>query len=253
MQKLFVYLVLCILCTIPVSNFTMNIQANDSHPLVRILKKYPQNICCVSRDTSIKQPRPHKQQLTLAHITAACNRKLSNTSLVLVQSNFKNLEDAFFEAAETGNIKLLRQYLIHKKLSPQTKDMLGRTALYYAALHGNLDALQFLIQQQGSLTDIDNQGETLLHASVQGGHKHIIEFLLKEGLNVNVTTYSGMTLMHTAAAYGTAAMIRYLKFHKIAIDKQTNSGNTPLHIAHFYKNTEAIHELSQISLSCNLS
>ena len=74
------------------------------------------------------------------------------------------------EKDEHGNLRFLQQKpqsliakkLIHQRADPDVVDARGRSALHFACLHKNLEAITYLIRAGASTTIIDDQGHTPL-------------------------------------------------------------------------------------------
>ena len=98
-------------------------------------------------------------------------------------------------AAEPRLASQLKQRLLNAKLrqidgqDPST----GHTPLYCAARSGNVDAVQYLIEQ-GADPDLKQRtGSTALHAASFFGHPEIVRCLLESGANYKVTNSSNNT------------------------------------------------------------
>lgn len=62
----------------------------------------------------------------------------------------------------------------------------GDTLLHYAARHGHLDVMKFLIQQLGADVEVfNNDYKRPLHEAASMGHEECVDFLLQEGANVD--------------------------------------------------------------------
>lgn len=92
-------------------------------------------------------------------------------------------------------------------------DEWGRTALHYAALHGDLDATtRLLTTEDVNLPDI--HGWTPLHFAAQEANPAAIERLLDAGADIHAVTEKGMPAIYwaaTAASGDPVAAIRLLR------------------------------------------
>lgn len=62
----------------------------------------------------------------------------------------------------------------------------GDTLLHYAARHGHVDIVEYLITQLGFDVDVcNNDYKTPLHEAASMGHKECIRYLLQEGAKVD--------------------------------------------------------------------
>jgi len=74
-----------------------------------------------------------------------------------------------------------------------------RSALNTAAVNGNLEEVQRLVEAGTALDYCDNFGRTALWAVAQRGHKSIIKFLLEHDSCMNMPDCEGVTPMDIAA------------------------------------------------------
>jgi len=68
--------------------------------------------------------------------------------------------------------------------------MFNRTPLHLASQNGNLDVVEYLVNQKA---DINAQANgyspgTPLHLASQNGHLNIVEYLVNQNADINVTT-----------------------------------------------------------------
>jgi ankyrin repeat protein len=156
----------------------------------------------------------------------------------------------------------------------------GNHLLHLAALQGELNAVETLIECHVDVNILNGFGETALHvsASTRVGGKSLVEALLKAGASPNIANDFGKTVIHVASESGNTDIIFVLlsagqtnfmagvaplgftalhfavmsgnveavklfcHYHEL-IDIQTNIGDTALHFATFH---------SQISVSCDM-
>lgn len=75
------------------------------------------------------------------------------------------------------------------------KDAMGRTALFWAALRGDITIVNKLLMKGADPDISDNRGSTPLHCAVTESSGQMIETLLSAGANVNMTDYLGRTVL----------------------------------------------------------
>ena len=110
-------------------------------------------------------------------------------------------------------------------------------SLHQAAIYGNLQHCELLLQRGLSVNTTDSEGRTALFYAVQHEQRRIIEFLLNKGADVNLRdNKTGQTPLHSLAAMGKEALITLL-FRKTGHIVDMNvmefgvEGLTPIHIA----------------------
>jgi uncharacterized protein len=83
-------------------------------------------------------------------------------------------------AAETGDLKGL-QRLLDQLTDINSRDDAGRTALLLATLHGQTEAVEFLLVHGANPDTADVNGVTPLSAAMAGNHSRIIRMLKSAG------------------------------------------------------------------------
>ncbi|CAN0150442.1 unnamed protein product [Scytosiphon promiscuus] len=131
-------------------------------------------------------------------------------------SDYRRFEQAFlrgpFDAARKGNGEILRLLRSHGWDCWET-DRRGRTALFWAAGGGSVEACEALVEGDGGLRPQDQGGDgsTPLFWAVAGvetrrfgtgGHVNVCRWLLDRGADPGTTTHEGNTLAMWAAWAG---------------------------------------------------
>ena len=108
-----------------------------------------------------------------------------------------------------------------------------RTPLAWAAQAGQLDALRQLTGWFGAdvTGDVDARGRTPLHYAAFHGHVGCVEYLLTAGAAGGVADGGGATPLHLAAYAGHASVARVLLKHGVDVNAQNDYDETALHIA----------------------
>lgn len=160
-------------------------------------------------------------------------------------------------AASKGNLEIC-EYLIAQCLSPDVKDTLGFTALYYAAYRDRLECVMFLVkhttaEEHGRLTpmqiaaahghvrivkclvtpeninETNDQGFTSLMAAAMNGQLAVVQELVDRGAGLEFATNNGFRALHLAAEIGNLAIVKLLVAdHQVTVDPKTIQGCTPL-------------------------
>jgi ankyrin repeat protein len=86
-------------------------------------------------------------------------------------------------------------------------NQVGSTAVMYAALHGQYDLVQFLVERKA---EINKPGWTALHFGAANGHVQVVRFLLERHAYIDAESPNGTTPLMMAARQGQATVARLL-------------------------------------------
>lgn len=145
-----------------------------------------------------------------------------------------------WHAAQNGDIAGLKEIVLRAEgdRSVLLVDDKGNTPLHYAAEHGHLDAVTFLIENGADQETRNVEGKTALDLAMQrrnhgiarvmrvyrlcqaaqDGDVVLITKLLAEGVSAEGTTSDGLRPIHYAAMYGQTDAIRCLVDEGVEID-----------------------------------
>lgn len=201
-----------------------------------------------------------------------------------VEGTKKSLHDF---AAE-GNNDALRAALQEPSVKVNEPDLLGRTALYWAAAKGQADTVDFLLMNnanpnlRSSNTDrtplwwaagnghfrivilllknnakpniSDNQKQSPLHWAVRRRHTTIVERLVEYGADITSRDNDGRTPLSWAAEYGfkNDQLLSAMKFREDPVDATDNRGWTPLHWAAKNGNQDVVNWLLKAGANAQL-
>jgi ankyrin repeat protein len=118
--------------------------------------------------------------------------------------------DKLLSAASVGNLQLLQQ-LLDGGLSPDAATSGGWTALHAAAMAGQLEAMQLLIQRGAQV-----EGKTLqgcfapLHSAARAGQTAAMQLLLGAKAEVDVADHKDGRPLHHASKAGTVGAVKVL-------------------------------------------
>lgn len=110
-------------------------------------------------------------------------------------------------AVRAGSFKVIDALLADPKIDVNAMTEQGESALMLAALAGNTDVCQKLIDKGA---DINKPGWTALHYAATGGNVPIIKMLLEHHAYIDTESPNGSTPLMMAAKYGTADAVRAL-------------------------------------------
>ena len=115
------------------------------------------------------------------------------------------------------------------------KEGLGETyqvcALHYAAVHGDVDCINLLIEANAKVEHADTDGWTALHYAARFNNLAAVERLLEAKADIHACDVMGWTPLHNAARNGLAKGVECLLRHGAELRTENNHGQTPLHVA----------------------
>ena len=108
-------------------------------------------------------------------------------------------------------------------------DQYGRTALWWAARHGDLAEISRLLAAEAEVDAADIDGETPLHCAARWGFGAVAELLLQGGADPQSAGLYGVTPLHLAARGLYEDVIQALLAHGADVDARDAFGCTALH------------------------
>ena len=134
-------------------------------------------------------------------------------------------------------------------------DRFGRSPLSWAALHGDLKTLQFLIQNGARAEDKSEQNP--LSSAVRSGCHRCTELLLNHGADINLKLSSsgyGWNILHTLAACDgtTTKTLMVLLEYGADINALTDLNETPLQYAVYFENMSVASKLLNLGADIHI-
>lgn len=135
---------------------------------------------------------------------------------------------SLYEAVRRDDPHGLRTALL-RGADPNSLDELGQPVIVAAAKAGSWRAVRALAELRGTRIDATDTSESnaLMYAALHG-ELQMVEFLIARKAEVNKT---GWAPLHFAAANGHADIVRYLLEHHAYIDAESPNRTTPLMMA----------------------
>ncbi|KAK6708305.1 hypothetical protein SNK04_009268 [Fusarium graminearum] len=114
--------------------------------------------------------------------------------------------------------------------SVEVKDREGRTPLLLAALHENIDAINYLAEIGANLDQriLNNDAETVLHWASRVGKTDIVSELIRYGATVDMRNGASWTPLHYASRRGHADIVDILIKNGANVNATNKYDETPL-------------------------
>ncbi|KAH3761217.1 TKL protein kinase [Pelomyxa schiedti] len=117
---------------------------------------------------------------------------------------------ALMYAAMGGNLEAM-QWLVGQGAIVAETDAMGNSVISFAAYSGNIQLMEWLTQSpQGlSISQTAQDGSTPQHWSARKGNQPMLEWLLRAGSNLKAESFLG-TVLHLACRSGNLLLVRYI-------------------------------------------
>ncbi|KAJ8730108.1 hypothetical protein PYW07_017146 [Mythimna separata] len=153
-----------------------------------------------------------------------------NNELILTPDSNQRL--LIHWAALGGNENLV-DYLLDLGSPVDPLDDTSSTPLMLSSSAGRVEVVKLLLSKGADVnkkTSVRDQSS--LHYACSKGHLEVAKLLINADANVNGADYLGATPLHRAAAQGRAAIVELLlNAPQIKVDVCDSTGSTPLHLA----------------------
>lgn len=154
----------------------------------------------------------------------------------------KELDDDYYNGAQTGN-------RIHHRINAQDND--GRTALHFAAQHGNLEIVKMLLNKGSNPNIQDNQGMTPLHEGVGSASVELVQKILKSRARVDMKDMNGLTALHYSSLLGADEIFDALISHGANFNLLDNQCRTALNLAFMHGHANIVLKLMKMGSTFN--
>ena len=139
----------------------------------------------------------------------------------------------------------IAQILLNHDADIETRDHLGRTALFETLDHQRLDGACLLLAQGISISSCDFQRNTVLHEAAQRGAAEHASLFIDQGIGLDEVNEKGVTPLHLATQNGHHRIVNMLLKKGAKVESLDKFGWTPL----MYAALAGSAQLCQILLS----
>ena len=105
------------------------------------------------------------------------------------------------------------------------KDDRGITPLIYAAIVGNLDMINLLLEMDANVNEKTHSGATALHCAASKGYLKAAQSLIRNGADVNCRDEHNSTPLINAVCSGNGRLVEFLLFQGVDINVVSLYGN----------------------------
>jgi ankyrin repeat protein len=126
------------------------------------------------------------------------------------------------------------------------RNIRGQTPLHLAAMKGNSDVLQLLLENGAQVDALaSDSGCTSLHYAAGLGHVELCELLVRYGADPDAQTARLQTPLHLAVASGHSDVVALLLKYHARLDSRDTNGMTPLQQAETVDKREIVTLIKQ--------
>lgn len=168
-----------------------------------------------------------------------------NLCIQALRTSNINLNQALFFITKENQNTWLIPLLVFAGADINAKDDLGYTPLHWAAITGNLNVTQVLLNSFAYINIQDNEGGTPLHFAAYNGNLATAQQLILAGANINAPKNDGYTPLHLAAISGQISIVSTLITAGANTCAIACDGKTPLQVALESENPEIVNVLTE--------
>jgi len=131
------------------------------------------------------------------------------------------------DAIENGDLSQVQAIVADNPDQVNEKDPGNNTPLHLAAIGGNKDIVEFLIESGADINMGDNENSPPVVNAALGGHFEIVKLMLDKGASPTLADDNDMTPLHFAAMGGDTRIIELLLARGADVDAGNRNGLTP--------------------------
>ncbi|KAJ2444951.1 palmitoyltransferase akr1 [Coemansia sp. RSA 2424] len=167
-------------------------------------------------------------------------------------------QNAFWEAARKDDFDTVRDFIENKGMRPDQGDSGGNAAMHWATLARPLRVLRYLVEEQGANVNVrsTNYEATPLFWAISQGNLDAINYLINNGANLTLKDSSGNTALHAAVHATSIPVVIFIACAQLvalggSVDIGDGGGVTPLMWATYQNKAEVVELLIRIGANVN--
>lgn len=160
-----------------------------------------------------------------------CRNLISRDPEILHRKGWNNLTP-LHQASLSGQIDIV-EYFIQNGANPNARNSFEETPLHYACRRGVVSVVHLMIKNGGDSNNVDKKGRNCMHFAALAGHVVMLHYLRAHtNLNFDVPDDTGRNALHVSVEMRQFAAVCYLTKHsRVDPSLKDLRGVTPLHIA----------------------
>ena len=182
-----------------------------------------------------------KNIMLIVIITLSFSTQL-HASDKLAEVNSEWLQKQFFNAARTGNVKILK-FFAAADVDLNVQDRKGYSALILSAYHGHQGAVDFLLAEGASACVEDKRGNTALMGAIFKAELKIAHTLMQQDCDPNQANKACQTAAMFAALFGKQHLLTQLREQGASLTQRDQQGNSVKSLAQQQGNVELLEHL----------
>lgn len=205
---------------------------NGNHEVVRLLLMSPDCTTDSDRQGTSAPLSPLSVATDKGFLTCA-KFLLDKNAETEVQGN--GGRTPLYNAALNGNHELCELLLEHGA-KPNIFHK-GDHVLFEVAAQGNLGIVRLLVENGAEIDATNSEDRTALLGATNNGHKAVVAYLLENGADIHRGNNNRSTPIHTAALHGFVEIVQLLIDSGADLKRPNNFGWTPLHLCYDHPET----------------
>ncbi|KAL4721631.1 hypothetical protein ACJJTC_010879 [Scirpophaga incertulas] len=120
--------------------------------------------------------------------------------------------NSIYETAYKGDFNQVKVKVDEDTTLVHTADENGRLLLHWAALGGNVNLVDFLLDKGSPIDSVDDTNSSSLILAASAGRIEVVRLLIGKGANVNHKNDRGQSSLHYVCSKGYAEFSRIIEY-----------------------------------------